>query len=191
MKKIQYLILTLFILSIIPTTSYALFDAGMYGGYSMYNKIHDNSNFIRPYGWKFGFSTHYNLDIVPKILNFGTGIFYQMNIFKYEENNTFFDYERHVIAIDSYLMLEMDIAVHPFIRFSCAIWEKDKNGSNYFQSFYPAVGLEFQIFWKFRLYAEYEFNLLVKDSDKNDLGHTINFGIRYKTNSFALKDHKL
>ena len=179
MKKTVLIFLIASTLFFLPSYSYALFDAGFYGGYSPFNKVKRQTDTIRPYGWDFGFIAHYNLDVVPKILNFGIGMFYQMSLLTHETNNQYYDYEKHDLGINTYLQIEVDFVVLPFIRFSVSLWQ-DANGSEtYFQSFFAGGGLEFPIVWKMRLYVEYLYSALVHD-EKMDYGHTFNWGIRFK-----------
>ncbi len=178
-KNFLYIIILTAAISISPRDAFSMFDGGFYGGYSLLNKSHINSTFVRPYGFDFGFIAHYNLDAVPKILMWGIGAYYNMAILNYKISSATHDFTRHNIGIDTYLSLVLSKVVHPYIRFSASIWEDAEGETSYFQSMLAGGGLEFPIYWKILVFGEYVFNFKV-DSVVTDAGHTVHVGIRVK-----------
>lgn len=176
MKKIRIIILILGIIAFIPASSYALFDIGAYGGYSFGGKVKTEGSDVEPSGWEYGFIGHYNMTIFPMLLSFGIGAYFQLSPLKLNDDSS---YSKKAVGLDGYLQLELPILVHPYVRFSAAIWEDVEGNAEYFKSYSLGGGLAFGIFGILQIYGEYLFNTAIQDGN-NAIGNAVHLGLRIK-----------
>jgi len=181
MNRIRTLIVLLSLVAIIPATSYALVDIGAYGGYSFAGKLETTGEDVEPSGWEYGFIAHYNKTILPMILSFGFGAYYQKSALNYDLLNKDYDFDKQSAGIDAYLQLELPIIIHPYGRVSATAWEKtggdaDSN-TEYFKSYSAGAGIAMTIFPLLQLYGEYLYNFGEVDGKKTT-GNSAHLGLR-------------
>ncbi|MFC1669459.1 outer membrane beta-barrel protein [Spirochaetota bacterium] len=177
MKILRLLVFALALLALAPAKSYALFDLGVYGGITFDNKVNTSLGDLKAYGSGFGFIGHYRTTLIPMVLSFGLGPYYESFYLTYDEYSTDYDYKKQTVGLDVYAMLELPIFIHPYFRASVAIWDDLNGHEEYFQSFAvgPGVGLNIAVI--FQIYLEYLYSASWHDDKKSD-GHTINLGVR-------------
>ncbi len=143
MKRFSFFILLLGILVFIPSTSFALFDVGVYGGYSFLGKVKKDStkDDVENYdlqGWEYGFIAHYNGKILPVFLSYGIGTFVQYaplqangveyypshvnNPTEDDKEETDVSYQKKQVGVDAYLQLNL-LMLHPYVRIAWTVWE--------------------------------------------------------------------
>ncbi len=178
MKLTKAVLLVCAVLLVLPSSSYALLDVGVYGGYSFAGKIETDTESIKTSGPEFGVFAHYTTG-VPLVMSFGVGPFYQKTFLSYDVSNKDYDATRSMLGVDVFLQLELPIIIHPYVRGGIAVKEwfefEDQTGSSsnseYFKSYYGGAGVAFTVFPLISIFGEYlytrskqEDGILVKGS---------------------------
>lgn len=176
MKTLQA-VLILCILSLIPVKAFAIFDGGVYVGYSFVGEVARGSTNVSPQGPKIGVIAHANMMAIPKVLRIGIGAFYERS-FLYEDLTSKPVFNANMVGFDGFICLEIIPIVKPFVRFAPSIWENGKGESQFFNGLQLGGGLGFTII-KLQLYLEYLFGTPWKMQSYSDArDHSIDFGIR-------------
>ncbi len=126
MSRIKLFIALLSLMLLVPAASYAIIDAGVYGGYNF------SKDAIKPatYDYSIGAIAHGN--IMLKIVTIGIGAFYQRNIDKHVDTWAEVFSRRHIrtkdsVAADVYVQVNFPkFILHPYGRFSVSIWDNVK-----------------------------------------------------------------
>ena len=174
MKKMKISIVFIVLLSLIPISSYAIFDIGAYGSYTFASKESASDG---PKGFGYGFIAHYNKVLIPIVVSFGIGAYGQFALLDSG------DYKKYAVGLDLYLQSELPFLIHPYIKASTAIFEKAKGGSfktdnNFFKNYSIGVGTAIMPAPIFQIFGEYVFNFGRLDSTKVR-NHSINLGVRF------------
>jgi|GEM_PF-556695 len=193
MKK--FILSTVFaaMVAFVPTSSFAIFDIGVYGGYG-FTSIPDASStlaaFSDPGGWDYGAVAHINIKI-PFLMSFGFGAYYQGSYFdnidfaKLNAGGTQFAIQsKDAVGLSFYAQLDLIPVVKPFIRITVAIWEGQKMGSidatsfdstptvfDFFMKTYSiGPGLAFKI-GIIDIFVDYMFNFTLNFGDVINVGN--------------------
>lgn len=175
------------IIMLIPSSSYAIIDVGVYGGYTFAGSIDnpdiDNADTA---GWQYGFLGHINGSVIPMILSVGIGGFYQISPMQFTVGGKDFDITRTMYGIDTIAMLEIPILIHPYVRAGIAINEKveiktplgTSSEEKKFNSYYVGLGAAFTVFPFVQVFGEYLYNYSRLDNDGTLKSNSINIGAR-------------
>lgn len=182
----------------IPSTTYAIVDASVYGGLSFSGNLDfpSTSNFSTLTGFKLedyatqgkqaGAIAHLNASVIPMILSIGIGGFYQRNIMTYTVMHVDSTLTKDSYGLDVIIMSEAPIFIHPYIRGGIAIKEKADyktptetiSSSKNFNSYYGAIGGAFTIFPFIQLFGEYQYNYSKLETGGTFKTNSINAGVR-------------
>ena len=182
----------------LPSTSYAIIDASVYGGLSFSGNLdfpnYTNYQTITKFkledyatqGKQAGAIVHLNASVIPMILSLGLGGFYQRNILTYTIMHNDYTLTKDSYGLDAILMIEAPIFIHPYIRGGIAIKEKADyktptetiTSSKNFNSYYGAVGGAFTIFPFIQLFGEYQYNYSKLETGGTFKTNSINAGVR-------------
>lgn len=191
MKKIRSIILVVSILAFIPATSYALFDIGVYGGYTFAGEVKSDvagqSN-PEPKGLSYGAIGHLNTAIFP-LLRLGFGLYSENSNLDYSILNKDYEFTRKTVGIDLYLQLDIPmVPLHPYVKFASGVWEKiggdlvAKDETDYFNTYRTGIGAALTFFPFLQLFAEYQYLYTRQVGEENDKadGHGVAVGLRFK-----------
>lgn len=161
------------------TSSFALVDASIYGGYIFSGKVEgiDTSNFK---GRDYGVKAHYNTSVFP-LMELGVGGYYQVTKYKYDVSSATNDLTRDNIGVDVNLILTIPI-IHPYIRGTYSLWDKLKNSdieyddTTKFKGYGAGAGAEFTFFPFLRIFGEYMYEYT--DHDDHLKSQSVNLGLK-------------
>ncbi len=160
------------------TSSFALVDGSIYGGYVFSGKIEgvDLSNFK---GYDYGAKAHYNTSIFP-LIELGIGGYYQVSKYKYDISSSNTDLTRNNFGIDANLILTTPI-VHPYLRGTYGLWDKVK-GDGYsdtvkLKGYGAGAGVELTFFPFMRVFGEYMYDYT--DHDGYIKTSSVNLGLKF------------
>jgi opacity protein-like surface antigen len=171
MKSLKLAALVLAVLVLLPVSSYAIVDAGVYGGYSL--AALDTEAYTKDMnGWEYGFFGHITMGI-PLLFSVGLGGFYQRADATVDFNGTDVDATRISYGIDVMGTIDLPvIPVNPFVRAGIAInesYELDAVGAEQqdkkFGSYYFAIGVGYSFIPMTKLFAEYVYNYSKQEND--------------------------
>jgi len=171
MKKLIISLFALVIIVAFNSNSYALFDAGVYGGYSFSGEIKNVTNTVDLKGPEYGIIAHFNTSIIV-LLNFGIGGFYQQKISMADKS-----YLLQTAGLDAYLELNIPI-VHPYLKVATPIWQNDGSKSFVFKSFVVGGGAAFTVFPMFQIFGEYTMGMPFNTENTSLNNHSIHLGVR-------------
>ncbi|MCP4133009.1 MAG: hypothetical protein GY754_18790 [bacterium] len=182
MKKFKIVVVVLAMLAFIPASSYAFFDAGVYGGYSFGKGIENTTETAAGFEW--GAIAHWNTSIIPLVLSFGLGGYFEMSYLSYDLGAAgSIDLDRTAAGIDMYVQSELPIIVHPYVHGKAAAYEKLQVGTlaaetQYFKSYAVGVGVAVSLFIPLiQAFGQYDFNF---DTGSSTTGHAFHLGLRVK-----------
>lgn len=183
MKSLKLFAITCFVFLAIPASSFAFFDAALYGGYSFGSL--DAAQYNEDLkGWEYGGFAHINLGI-PMLFSVGIGGFYHVSTATMDYSGTDTDVSRSSYGLDVMGTIELPmLPVNPFIRAGVAINEsleidmqniptKEKK----FGSYYFAIGAGYSVVPMVRLFAEYVYNYSKQEDDEKVLSNALHLGI--------------
>lgn len=187
MKKIRLIVLVISILAFIPATSYALFDIGIYGGYTFAGEIKSDvsgqSN-PEPTGLSYGVIGHFNTPIFP-LLRLGIGLYTENSNLDYSVLNKDYEFTRKTVGMDIYLQLDIPLVpLHPYAKFASGIWEEvggdlvEKDETEYFSTYRTGVGVALTFFPMLQIFAEYQYLYTRNIGDDTAVGHGVALGLR-------------
>lgn len=191
MKKI--FLSALIILTILPSSVFALVNVEAYGGYTFGGEISEvDAESVKGFG--FGFRAHYYDEIA--IFGWGVGGYAQFSPLNYEMTvmgtDTEADYDRTTLGFDGFITLNIPlIPLHPYVRGGIAAYDKAVteytiNGvkttsteSDSFGMYYGGVGLSFSVLplpiLSVQVFGEYLYEY--SDVDGQTLkNHRVNIG---------------
>ncbi|TAL29643.1 MAG: hypothetical protein EPN93_21380 [Spirochaetes bacterium] len=191
MKIIRYLALALALAAFVPATSYAIVDAGIYGGYSFSGEIDAGSlaSGKTTTGWEYAFIGHVNFDFLA-IFNLGIGAFYQNAPLKFDVGGETIKVDNVTIGPDIYLELDLPvIPIHPYVRGGIAAYNKttidlpssignDVTAKKYFSAYYFGLGAALTIFPFVQIFGEYMYNYANQEKDVTLSGNAVHLGAR-------------
>ena len=154
--------------------SFAVWDAAAWGGY-VYSGTADPGD-IDFNGWQYGFKGHYNSNVIPSLLDFGIGMYYQKTTIKFDPSGMS-DITRTSVGLDANLILELPvIPLHPYARGTWAFMDRIDGKSKNFKAYGVGLGLEFTIVPFVRLFAEHMYE---KSNHKSDFAsNAVNAGLK-------------
>ncbi len=187
MKKIRSIVLVVSILAFVPASSYALFDIGIYGGYTFAGEIKSDisgqSN-PEPTGLSYGAIGHFNTPIFP-LLRLGVGLYTENSNLDYSISSQDYEFTRKTVGLDLYLQLDIPlIPLHPYAKFASGIWEEvggdlvAKDETEYFSTYRTGVGAALTFFPMLQIFAEYQFLYTRNIGDDKAVGHGVALGMR-------------
>ncbi len=192
MKIVRYAALILALAAFVPATSYAIVDAGLYGGYSFSGKVDASSVATgkTTTGWEYGAIAHLNFDFLA-IFNVGIGAFYQNAPLKFDYAGETIKIDNVNIGPDVYLELDLPvIPIHPFVRggvsaynktsidFPSSLPAKDVTAKKYFGSYYFGLGAALTIFPFIQIFGEYMYNYANQEKDVSLKTNAVHVGAR-------------
>jgi hypothetical protein len=187
MKKFSWIILIVSILAFVPATSYALFDLGVYGGYTFAGEIKSDVPGVsnpEPTGLSYGVIGHFNTPIFP-LLRMGFGLYSEKSDFSYDLVNQSYDYTRKTVGIDLYLQLDIPLVpLHPYLKFASGVWEEiggelvEKDETEYFSTYRTGVGVALTFFPFVQIFAEYQYLYTRNIGDDTAVGQGVALGVR-------------
>ncbi len=180
MLKLTALVLTALVL--VPASSYAIVDVGVYGGYSLAS-LQTEAYTKDMNGWEYGFFGHITMGI-PLLFSVGLGGFYQRADATVDINGTDIDATRVSYGLDVMGTIDLPvIPVNPFARAGIAInesYELDTPGAEKndkkFGSYYFAIGVGFSFIPMTRLFAEYVYNYSKQENEITIQSNSIHVG---------------
>lgn len=182
MKSLKLAALVLAALVLVPASSYAIVDVGVYGGYSLAS-LETEAATKDMNGWEYGFFGHITMGI-PLLFSVGFGGFYQRADATIDFNGTDIDATRVSYGLDVMGTIELPvIPVNPFARAGIAINESyeldipgaEKNEKK-FGSYYFAIGVGYSFIPMTRLFVEYVYNYSKQENDTKILSNAIHVG---------------
>lgn len=192
MKRMKVLIALAALMILVPASSYAIIDIGVYGGYNF------GGDAVKPqiYGNGVGVIVHPSFTIA-EVVTLGIGAFYQRSFDKILVDYIY--YKKHKLitkdsaALDGYIQINIPkFLLHPYARVSTSIWDQVKGyrfknldsltASEFFQtySFGGGIAIPFAtipVLEKFNIYFEYLYNISKVAGDKPK-SHTAQVGIK-------------
>jgi hypothetical protein len=198
MKKISlFIALVVGIVAFTPTQSFALFDIGVYGGYSFAGEIDTAGESPNPTGFSYGTVGHYNQSIFP-FIRLGIGFYTQKMNLGYDLASEEVEYGRKIVGFDSYLQLDIPlIPLHPYVKFAVALWEEQTGDfedadQGVFDTYTLGFGAAFTFFPFLQVFGEYRYDYYKQDiavsynstTEKYDMdeesavGHAFHLGVR-------------
>lgn len=175
MKKIfTAMVISAGIFMFLPSQSFALVDASLYGGY-MFNGSVEGFSGVDSKGYNYGLKAHYNTSLIP-LVELGIGLYYQNTKFKYDRApNAEEKLLRKSAGLDMNLILNLPI-IHPYGRFMYALWDDLEGDVEKFKAYGLGAGLEFTVFPFIRIFGEYMYE---KTTHGNDFkNNSVNLGIK-------------
>ncbi len=157
-----------------PQKSFALVDASVYGGALFKGKVDGNSS-DEPKGWQYGAKAHYNMSFIP-MLELGLGAYFQGGKVKYDIIGSDETFSRSTLGFDGNLILGLPI-VHPYARFTAALWDKFEDHKDKFCGYGIGGGIELSFIPFFRLFGEYMYDYV--DHDGSLKTQNVNFGLKF------------
>lgn len=175
---LKILIIAFALVFYVNTNSFAIVDAGVWGGYLFNGEIEDFSKADLK-GGQYGLKAHYNTSLIP-LLELGVGAYYQYSMLKYDYSSFDEDVTRQTIGLDANLILGLPI-VHPYIRGTYAFWDKLKFGdedadTEKFKGYGAGLGVELTVFPFIRIFGEYMYDYT--DHDFYIKSHSANIGLK-------------
>lgn len=176
MKRLTLALTLMGALLLIPSTSFALVDANLMGGYSFQGKVDGISG--TQDGWDLGLTAHINFDLLV-FLQFGIGA-------SYDWSNLDWADDRNQIGLDLYGQINIPfLPISPYVRFNTAVWDKVSgaiDSTEYFKSYKFGGGILFTVLpipkvFKLQLFGEYMYNF-AKAGSLDVKNHTVYLGIR-------------
>ncbi len=182
MKSLKLAALVFAALVLVPASSYAIIDAGVYGGYSLAS-LETEAYTKDMNGWEYGFFGHVTMGI-PLLFTVGLGGFYQRADATIDFTGTDVDATRTSYGIDVMGTIELPVLpVNPFARAGIAINESyeldianaEKNEKK-FGSYYFAIGLGYSFIPMTRLFVEYVYNYSKQENETTIQSNSIHVG---------------
>lgn len=173
MKKLILMILAAGVIAAIPASSYALVDAGVYGGYTFSGKNESNNSTTSGYkGPQFGAMAHLNMNNPLFVLGMGPYI----EMAKYKKSDLDVDLDQSV-GLDAWFGLNIVPMITPYVRAGVGIMDKwtvksgfgEDSQTNYLKTWYAAIGLSKSIVPLVQVFGEFRYA-----SSKLDGGDTFN-----------------
>ncbi len=176
MKKITFAAIIISFLFFIPSSAFALFDIGVYGGYSFAGDVETDVKNVEPVGPEYGAIAHYTDSIL--IFNLGIGGYYQRSPLK----DGSIEYTKQTAGIDGYAQLDIPlIPIMPYLRASLGVWENiegDVDNDEYFKSYSFGAGVDFPLpVVPLAIYTEYVFSVGFQDGNTAK-SHAAHLGVR-------------
>jgi opacity protein-like surface antigen len=157
MKSIAKILAVLIVLVFVPTSSYALLDFGVYGGYAL-GDIDLGTSSEDMHGSEYGFVGHFNGG-VPLLITVGLGLYWQKASHTIDTSGSDLDADKVSYGFDAYAQLALPILIHPYVRGGIAIKEElDVEGTKVddkFSSYHYGIGVALTVFPMIQLFAEY------------------------------------
>ncbi len=157
------------------TSAFAIADFGIYGGYSFAGSTSASDATIS--GPEYGVVAHYNSTIIPMVLSYGIGGYYQMANLTSTFSGFEKEYNKDTAGIDLYLQLELPIMIHPFAKASVAVYEKIEDEKEYFKSYAFGGGLAITVAPFVQLTGDYMYTTS-KSGNNTMNGHAAHLGAR-------------
>jgi hypothetical protein len=187
MKKIRSIVLVVSILAFVPATSYALFDIGIYGGYTFAGEVQSDISGQQnpePTGLSYGAIAHFNTPIFP-LLRLGIGLYTENSDLEFSIASEDYEFTRKTVGVDLYLQLDIPLVpLHPYAKFASGIWEEvggdlvAKDETEYFNTYRTGLGAALTFFPMLQIFAEYQFLYTRQVGDDTATGHGVALGLR-------------
>ena len=196
LKQIRNFSVVLLALLLIPSISYALVDASVYGGYDFGGKLEGatGTKDADVNGYHYGARVHANTGI-PMVFSIGGGMFYQIAPLKYKVAGKKEDLKKETLGIDVYAQLELPVLpVYPYVRYGIAINDKvDVTSKDVttgesrtdtlkkaFKSSYYGIGIAYSVLdaavLDVQIFAEYLYTTSKQEKDVKLKGNAVNIG---------------
>lgn len=192
MKKIKLLLAIVAVFMIIPASSFAIVDFGVYGGYNLGGKSY------KPvvYGPHLGVIVHPSFTL-GEVVTLGLGAYYQrsydvipVTMFGYTKNRMT---HKDSVGLDGYVQINIPkVNLHPYGRVSTSIWDqvtgwrvqsyKNLTASEFFKTYAFGGGIAIPlasvpVLEKMNVYFEYLYTISkVKSTPKKT--HTLHAGFK-------------
>lgn len=174
MKKIKMIIVSLTIALFIPAASFALIEAGLYGGYS-------GSGDTDMSGYHYGAIGHFTWSL-PLLATFGVGGYYQQGSLSDSTN----DIKRKTAGLDVFGRVDLPfLPLKPYGRMSTSAWDRvsgDISGdTRYFKDYSMGGGLAWFMplpIVSLQLYTEYLYTIYNFHEGERESCHTVNLGVK-------------
>jgi len=170
MRKIRTLLFLLALTLSIPSSSYALFDAGAYGGYTFSGEV---MSLDGQKGANYGIIAHYNKSLL---------VFFDLGLGAYGQISNLSDYDRKSVGIDTYFLIDIPIfPIDPYAKFAFSIYENYSGtyspDSGAFKTYSPGAGLVLSLpVIPVEMFGEYQYTK--SWSGNKEKSHSVIFGIR-------------
>ena len=156
--------------------SFAVWDAAAWGGY-IYDGEIDPGKYEFD-GGQFGIKGHFNTTIVPSLLDFGVGAYYQKSKIKFDLTGSD-NITRTSVGLDANLILELPVLpLHPYARGTWAFMDRIDGKSKNFKAYGVGLGLEFTFFPFIRVFGEYMYEKSNHENDVAYISRAVNFGLK-------------
>ena len=153
--------------------SFAIWDAAAWGGY-IYSGNTDPGDYDFD-GGQYGFKGHYNSTVIPSLLDFGIGLYYQKSKLKFDDTDD--KITRTSVGLDANLIVELPvIPFHPYARGTWAFMDRIDGKSKNFKAYGVGLGLEFTFFPFIRVFGEYMYEKSNHEADF--ISKAVNFGLK-------------
>jgi hypothetical protein len=161
MKKVVLMILAAGVIAAIPASSYALVDAGVYGGYTFSGKTEGDADDTTGYkGPQFGAMAHLNMNNPLFVL--GAGPYIEMA--KYKNSDLDVNLDRSV-GLDAWFGLNVIPVITPYVRVGLGLMDKwtvksdfgEDSQTNYLKTWYAAIGLSKSIVPLVQVFGEFRY----------------------------------
>ena len=155
-------------------SSFAVWDAAAWGGYVYDGKTDPKTTDFD--GGQFGFKGHYNTTVIPSLLDFGIGAYYQRSKLKFDFTGSE-SFWRRSAGLDANLIVELPVLpLHPYARGTWALSDKIDGKTKNFKAYGVGLGLEFTFFPFIRLFGEYMYEKSNHETDY--IAKAVNFGLK-------------
>jgi hypothetical protein len=186
MSILRKIALVTAVLLVVPVSSYAIVDLGVYGGYTFSGEITYEDISKDTTGYEYGVLGHLNGSVIPMVLSVGIGGFYQRAPLEYEADGKNVETTKTAYGLDGIIMLELPILIHPYVRGGVAIKEKletkigaiEYSESSSFDSYYFGIGGALTIFPMVQLFGEYMYNTSKQEDDVELKSNSVHVGAR-------------
>ncbi len=142
----------------VQSSSFAIADVSVYGGYSFSGTIDVNGATDDFTGVLYGAKAHYNTSLVP-LFGIAVGAYYQISKLTLDTFSMDFDCTRTSTGLDVNLLFTPIPLVSPYARLTLAVVDEvevsGETDTEYFKAWGAGIGAEFTIFPFIRIFGEY------------------------------------
>ncbi len=186
MKILRNIFITLAVMCLIPASSYAIVDIGVYGGYAFAGKLETQNFSETTNGWEYGVLGHINHSFLG-VLELGIGGYAQWAPMKYSVGGKDYDIHKSTYGIDGIALLNLPVLpVMPFVRGGIGVYDKIKvdlpvgtaTDSKYFNNYYGGGGIAVSIFPLLQVFGEYLYTYSKQENNTTLKGNAVHLGAR-------------
>lgn len=171
--------------AMIPVSSFAWIDFGIYGGYSLSGYIESSSGRLETSGPEYGCMGHLTYSL-PLLATVGVGGFYQYSDLSYKVDSERYDFQRSVLGVDAFMQIDLpQLPLKPYGRVAAGAVDKVKaehyDSTDYLQNYSAGAGLA----WvqsieaiKLNIFAEYIYVISIFKGDKRGSSHAVHIGTK-------------